>query len=184
MVLSHTSTFITQYPSLRPGYIYPFPSLPHLPKTAHREVQGQECNFYHFISHSGFNESCGWSQPNLSTWESSPHSCFALVLSLAPPNLSHMFPGIGVIQRDISSAILITARAEGNKTVPLMSGCGMLTDSYSTPLNCKLFSSLILLKKHFPFADSLILIFRGRSAVVVICTEAFLCVLCFVLCFR
>lgn len=104
MMEGHTSPIMSR-PCLSLAYV----DEPVAPRP-HRKVPGQEWNFYHFIiGHTGLSKSCSCSQPNPSTSESSTHSCFVLVLSFHPPNLSHMFPGIRLIQGDISFAILITA---------------------------------------------------------------------------
>lgn len=76
----------------------------------HGEVQGQESNFHHFIiGHTGLGKSRSCSQPTPSTSESSTHSCFVLVLSFHPQISRTCSPGIGLIQGDISVAILIAA---------------------------------------------------------------------------
>jgi hypothetical protein len=79
-------------PSFRPGLPgRRTPSPPYLLRTAHREVQGLECNFYHFIiSHTELSDSCGWSRPNPSTSDSSPHSCFVLEALPRPKSLAYV----------------------------------------------------------------------------------------------
>ena len=90
----------------------------HWPAAPHRDVPGQECNFYHFIiGHTGLSKSCSCSQPNPSTSESSTHSCFVLALSFHPQISRTCSPGIRLIQGDISFAILITARCWGKQNI-------------------------------------------------------------------
>lgn len=106
------------------------PSPPYLPRTAHREVQGLERSYIHFItSHTELSDSCGWSWPSPSTSDSSPHSCFVLEALPRPKSLAYV-PWNQSDTTGYQFCHFNYGRAEGNKTALLMSGFGMLTHSY------------------------------------------------------
>lgn len=110
---SRGNVFITE------SYTSPFTSSPgsslaHVDELA---VPGPECTFCHcVIGRSGWSLLLLLSAQSLNIWIFHTQ-LLCITALLSPPNLSHMFPGIRLIQGDISFAILITAHRWGKQSI-------------------------------------------------------------------